>query len=460
MNAHLPPTPAEAPTPRTNLRTIAGAEGPAPGRPRILAVADSDSYFKFACATLEALGPGWERQVVLARTPILPTAEQLETAMAGTFLRDGPRVPVLPVRSLSPLLNGADVVLATATGPVVQQVFHQVGTAHVGRSAHPVVRAAHRLWRRIRATFASSSSSTREPEATVPGRTTALVSALPGLAYPATEKAMHFRALGDAFITHSHAEARDFTGVLAALGSRQAVLMARLPFLASSGCPVPDTTPVRSVVFAAQARFPVERSEREQVLEALARTRRAHPAVEIIVKLRARTGEPQTHREEFPYDRLWADLAARGNVEAGEVRFATGPMVGVLHPGTLLVTVSSTAVLEALDRGLPALVLGDFGIGPDLYNGVFAGSGLVGGLADVEKLAGRHPDSDWLREHYFHPPGPEPAASLLALAGRARSGGLSTSAEAVESARRVAVRRRLRTALPAPALWLVRALRR
>ncbi|WP_372699566.1 DUF6716 putative glycosyltransferase [Arthrobacter sp. JSM 101049] len=429
-----------------------------PTRPRILAVADSDSYFKFACSTLDALGPAWDRQVVLVRTPILPTPGQQAAATAGTFLQDTAPVRVLPTRALAPLLESADVVLAAATGPVVQEVFHRVAARHLRPTAYPlarVCRAARRLWRGHRVTGPPASSS---PVRT--GRSTALVSALPGVAYPATAKAMRFRALGDAFITHSHAEARDFTAVLAALGERQAVLTARLPFLASAGQPVPNTTTVGSVVFAAQAKFPVERIEREQVLEALARTGRANPHVQVIVKLRATAGGPQTHREAHPFDRLWQDLLARGRVGAGEVRFATGPMDAVLRPGTLLVSVSSTAVLEAVDRGLPAIVLGDFGVGPALYNQVFAGSGLVGGLADVEALDGRHPETGWLRDHYFHPPGPEPAASLLELARRARAGGLSTSADAVAAARRLAVRNRLRTALPAPALRLVRAMRR
>ncbi|WP_417235318.1 DUF6716 putative glycosyltransferase [Arthrobacter sp.] len=408
---------------------------PAAGRPRILAVADSDSYFKFACATLHRLGPGWDRQVVLARTPILPTAEQRASAVEGTFLQDAPPTQVLPLAGLGPLLDTADVVLAAATGPVVQEVFHRVAASHL--------RGAPR-------------SASSEP---LPGRTTALVSALPGVAYPATAKAMRFRALGDAFITHSQAEAREFTELLGSVGGTQDILTARLPFLGSRGEPVPVASAVHSVVFAAQAKFPVERGQREQVLEALARTRRAHPDVEVIVKLRARAGEPQTHREEFPFDRLWDDLLARGRVSAGEVKFVTGPMAGVLRPGTLLATVSSTAVLEAIDQGLPCLVLGDFGIGPELYNGVFAGSGLVGSLRDVTELAVRHPHSAWLQDHYFHAQAPPLGAALLELARRGRAGQLSTSPEAVAGARLLALRNRLRTVLPAPVLRLIRTLR-
>lgn len=457
MNAHLPT--ADVRTPGSTTRSTPATDPAAPARPRILAVADSDSYFKFACATLDALGPDWERRVVLARTPILPTAEQRQTAVAGSFLADGPPVQVLPVRSLGPLLDGADVVLAAATGPVVQEVFHRAAASHLDRVERPLVRGLSRLRRQVGAPFRRASSSTRNPDDASSGRTTALVSALPGVAYPATEKAMRFRALGDAFLAHSHAEARDFADVLDALGSPQAVLTARLPFLGSVGEPTPDEAAVHTVVFAAQAKFPVGRTEREQVLQALARTRSAHPAVEVIVKLRAKAGEPQTHREEFPYDRLWDDLVARGRVDAGDVRFVTGSMNAVLQPGTLMVTVSSTAVLEAVDRGLPAIVLGDFGVGPELYNGVFAGSGLIGTLADVEALTVRHPDPDWLQDHYFHPPTPETTAGLLRLAELGRAGRLSTSPAAVATARGLAVRNRLRTALPAPALRLIRTLR-
>ena len=392
--------------------------------PRVLAVADSDSYFKFACATLDALGPGWERTVVLARTPLLPTDEQRVSAVAGTFLEGAEPTAVVPMHRLGPLLDSADVVLGAATGPVVQEIFHRVAS------------------RRRRT-----------------GRSTALVSALPGVAYPATTKAMSFRSLGDLFLTHGLAEAKDFSGVLDRLGSDQSVLTTRLPFLESHGEPVVDTTPVHTVVFAAQAKFPFYRHERERLLHALARTRRANPGVEVIVKLRARDGEPQTHHERHPYDRLWAQMSASGSVAAHEVRFVTGSMASVLRPGTLVVTVSSTAVLEALDRGLPAVVLSDFGLNRELYNLVFEGSGLIGSLQDVESLKVLRPEGAWLSQHYFHPPDTAAVEALERLAQRARAGTLNTCPEALATARRMALHHRLRTVLPGPALRLIRALR-
>ncbi|MGP9617723.1 DUF6716 putative glycosyltransferase [Arthrobacter sp. AOP36-A1-22] len=391
--------------------------------PRILAVADSDSYFKFACASVDALGPGWDRRVVLARTPLLPTTEQRAGAVAGTFLDGAGPTTVLPLHRLGPLLDSADVVLGAATGPVVQELFHRVASRRRGCR-----------------------------------RNTALVSALPGVAYPATEKAMDFRALGDLFLAHGLAEARDFSGVLSRLGSDQPVLATRLPFLVSRGEPVRDATPVDSVVFAAQAKFPFHRTDRERILKALARTHRANPGVEVIVKLRARDGEPQTHREAHPYDRLWAGLTADGAVAGDEVTFATGAMAAVLRPGTLVVTVSSTAVLEAVDRGLPAVVLTDFGLNRALYNLVFDGSGLTGSLQDVEELKVLRPEPTWLAEHYFHPPDAVASGALEQLARRARAGALTTSPEALARTGRMALHHRLRTRLPRPLLRLVRGL--
>lgn len=455
---------------------------PAPAtRRRILAVADSDSYLKFACATLDRLGPGWDRDVVLVRTPLLPTPGQHAAAVSGTFM-DGSLPRIVAVGRLRPLLAAADVVLAAATGPVAREVFRHAGAGHL-RTAGA---------RRRRPSSAGDLASAGVPASmggkahAVGGRTTALVSALPGLAYPATERALRFRSLGDAFITHSHAEARNFSALLRQLGSDQPVLTTRLPFLDSASIPAADPTPVKAVVFAAQAKFPFRREEREHILLTLARTRERHPGTDVVVKLRALTGEPQTHREEFPYDELWTGLVARGLVRTGSVRFVTGSMQAALQPGTMLVTVSSTAVLEALDRGLPAVVLADFGVGERLLNGLFSGSGLLGRLEDVEALRAFHPVERWMAENYFHTGGggEDPGAGgpgvgeagagglgvgrrgagglegpLAELADLARAGRLHTCPGEVRLAGRLVLRARLRTVLPSPALRIIRRLR-
>lgn len=396
-------------------------------RLRITAVADSDSYLKLACAQLDRLGPEWERRVVLVRSPLLPTALQLRSAVSGTFM-EGRTPAILQTHRLAAELRETDVVFAAATGPVAQEVFYRMSRARGPRAG----RGANRP---------------------------ALVSALPGVAYPATEKALRYRALGDAFITHSHAESRAFSELAESLDTDTRILLGRLPFLGSPARPTSVTVPIRRVVFAAQAKMPFERAERERVLLSLADTALGHPGLDVVVKLRAYAGEPQTHLERHPYDSLWRDLVDSGRVTDGSVRFAAGPMSTVLEPGTALATVSSTAVIEALDRGLPAVVLGDFGVSERLLNQVFAGSGLLGTLDDVAALDFRQPHREWLRDNYFHTEHVGLGDLLAQLAERSRAGKLTVDASALTSARRRAARSRVRTALPRPLLDLLRGIR-
>jgi hypothetical protein len=68
----------------------------------------------------------------------------------------------------------------------------------------------------------------------------------------------------------------------------------------------------------------------------------------------------------------------------------------VLDRTDLLVTVSSTAALEALHRRIPTAVLTDLGVREALGNHHFLGSGL---LASWDQLDGGHrpvPDAHWL----------------------------------------------------------------
>ena len=60
-------------------------------------------------------------------------------------------------------------------------------------------------------------------------------------------------------------------------------------------------------------------------------------------------------------------------------------------------------MVEAVDRGIPALTLSDFGVSRSLINEVFAGSGLEGDAQDL--IAGRFPRvrAEWLEDNYFHP---------------------------------------------------------
>ncbi|MGW0901682.1 DUF6716 putative glycosyltransferase, partial [Streptomyces goshikiensis] len=126
-------------------------------------------------------------------------------------------------------------------------------------------------------------------------------------------------------------------------------------------------------------------------------------------------------------------------------RLAYGNMGEVLDGTDLLVTVSSTAALESLHRGIPTAVLTDLGIREALGNHHFLGSGC---LASWDQLdAGLLPqgDPEWLAAQGVAPLGAGAAAG---------ASGASAGADADDPAADVfaAARARLAALLELPGL--------
>lgn len=373
---------------------------PPPGAPpRVLAVADTDSYLKWGAATLDAMPAHWSTTQVVVDNPVRPSAAQIAAATARPVTVLSRRALLRRVRDDRP-----DVVLLACTGPVVAALT----------AARPLA----------------------GPDRPV------LVTGLPGISVPATRKALRARSRCDLMLLHSHREVAEFRAKAERSWPGLAFGLARLPFLPDVSAE--DVSRVDradgDLVFAAQAKFPVEREDRERVLLALAGVDSP------VVKLRAVGTEEQTHRESWSYARLREELVGRGQTELGRVRLAGGPMSVALGTARGLATVSSTAALEAMALGLPVLLVDDFGVDPRLANVVFEGSGCFGTLADLEAGRLRHADPAWLAANYFHP-----AAENDWLAGIDRLLAVRTAGALPVRPRpplRGRLRRRLRLAVP------------
>lgn len=377
----------------------------------VLAVADSDSFVKWAAATLERLGDGFDGALVVLRTPVEPHADQVAAAVAGTTVADRP-TPVLALREVVRLLRTRrpDVVLVAATGPAAELVLR----ALPGLEHRPVV-----------------------------------VTGLPGMSVPATELALRYRSASDLFVVHSHRERDEFAEIADRLGVPVRCVVSRLPFLVGSAGehPAPDAAPVGRVVFAPQAKFPEEVEDRRAVLRSLGRLALAQPGTDVVLKLRGLAGQAQTHHEAWPMDVLRERMLAEPGVE--RVRVATGPLEDYLGPGSVLVTISSTAVLEAFALGRRALVLSDFGLGDANLTGVYVGSGVVGTLDDLEHGRFAHADDAWLERNYLHHEVDELPGALGELCDAAAAGTLGpVRAYPPVGGRLKGARRALRVALP------------
>lgn len=404
---------------------------------KIVALADTDSYVKWAAALLGTLPPDMQAELLIVETELVVSPAQQAAATMRSGL-DASHVRRIDFRDLAEVLGecAPDVVLVAARGPVVRVLASLVATL----SPRPVI-----------------------------------VSGLPGISIPATTAAMVHRTQCDLFVLHSTREIAAFSALARSRGLTQRFALAGLPFArradAASASPAAAATPT-DLVFASQAIVPRERGDRLRIARLLIDAARTHPDKRVVVKERARAGEHQTHTQKHAYPEM---LCRMGPLPDNLV-VSTGSMARALDTAEGLVTVSSTAAIEAVARGIPVIVLDTFGVEDALINTVFIGSGLLGSEADVVRRDFRHPSARWLTQNYFHDaPDEDWIAEMVQLVALRRAGQLPEKPARRRRGgrirdvweRRMALGRKDRTlaghlvwAVGVPARWVLRPLLR
>jgi hypothetical protein len=151
---------------------------------------------------------------------------------------------------------------------------------------------------------------------------------------------------------------------------------------------------IGTITFAVQPDVPSVKREREYIIERLTGHARAYPERRVVVKMRARPDEITTHREVHHYEKIVNASVADAPVENLEVVY--GPMAEVLDTTDVLLTVSSTAAVEAWARGIDAVIITDFGIAERYGNHHFLGCGALATFDDLDAGIVPRADRDWL----------------------------------------------------------------
>ncbi len=352
---------------------------------RVAVLADSDTRWKWGALTARRIAPHARIDGLLLRGRATPTPRQLaEVGVEPADLREVTAAGFVAetVRSAQ-AGEGYDVVVLACVGGAVQAALHAV--AHATREAAGVRRPV-------------------------------LVTGYVGVVYEKLSDGLLLRHGADVVLANSRHDAERFRAVYEGVGADAGgVVECALPFLdggtgtdgtAAPAEPAGSARPF-TVVFAVQPSVPADRAGRTHLLRRAAAHARAHPEREVLVKLRSRPGEHTTHLDEQPYQRLAARLP--GGLPPN-CRLVYGHMGRVLERADLLVTVSSTAALESLHRGLPTAVLTDLGVREALGNHYFIGSGCLASWDDLD--AGHLPkaDPDWAARQGVCADGSYPAA--------------------------------------------------
>lgn len=333
------------------LSSVFGVPASATKSLRVAVLADSDTRWKWGALTAQRLAPP-DAEIrldgYLLRGRATPTARQLkEVGVRADSLREVTGVEFLRAMGEA----SYDVLILALVGGGVQAMLHGLRAAWAGAGKRPLV-----------------------------------VTGYVGVVYEKLADGLLLRHGADLVLANSRHDADRFRAVYEGVGAdASAVTEVALPFL--GGAPYTGEHEPYTVVFAAQPSVPDSRKDRTYLLNRLIEHARRHPEREVLLKLRSKPGEHTTHIEELPYQKL-----VQGKDLPANFRLVYGHMGEVLDRTDLLVTVSSTAALEALHRRIPTVVLTDLGVREVLGNHHFTGSGC---LASWDQLdAGHRPTAD------------------------------------------------------------------
>lgn len=337
---------------------------------RITVLADSDTRWKWGALTARRIAPDAALDARLLRGRATPTARQLaEIGIPADSLRE-----VTAAEFLLGMGTGreeCDVVVLACVGGTVQAMLHGLARSWRGEERRPVV-----------------------------------VTGYVGVVYEKLADGLLLRHGADVVLANSRHDAERFRSTYDGVGADpSSVVESALPFL--DGAPYEPYDPACgrpfTVTFAAQPSVPESRADRTYLLQRAARHAERHSDRQVLVKLRSKPGEHTTHIEEFPYPKLARRLS--GGVPAN-LSLVYGHMGEVLDRTDLLVTVSSTAALEAMHRSVPTAVLTDLGVREPLGNHHFLGSGCLTSWDALDEGALPRADAEWLRHHGVAVPDP------------------------------------------------------
>lgn len=212
----------------------------------------------------------------------------------------------------------------------------------------------------------------------------------------------------DVVAVNSRSDLRTFQAVARSLElPTENLLLSGLPLLTGGCHPAPVGTPIRTVMFADQPTVPSGEADRLYLYQQLIAYARVHPDRSVVLKPRHRVGEDTFHKMKFHPEVLLQGIARPANFSIDYT-----PISQRLPELDLMLTVSSTAALEAVGAGVRTAFITDLDIREQLGNHIFLDSGLLRTFDQVHRDEIGTPSADWIDDYFFGTDGRSPAEQI------------------------------------------------
>ena len=216
----------------------------------------------------------------------------------------------------------------------------------------------------------------------------------------------------DIVAVNSRSDLRTFQAVANSLElPTDNLLLSGLPLLTSGYHVAPTDRPIRSVMFADQPTVPSSEQDRLYLYERLIDYAVAHPDRSVVLKPRHRIGEDTFHKMKFHPEMLLKGIEFPANFSIDYT-----PISQRLADLDLMLTVSSTAALEAVGAGVRTAFIADLDVREQLGNHIFLDSGLLRTFDQVQRDEVGTPAADWIDDYFFGSSDRSPAEQIAVRA--------------------------------------------
>ncbi|MGT2426048.1 DUF6716 putative glycosyltransferase [Amnibacterium kyonggiense] len=340
---------------------------------RVLLLASFDSGLKYAGRVAEAVAALGAEPDLRVPTTVVPRLLGAEQVAAAT----GRPVRFEPWADLVAAAAEADVVVPVFEGPTVERFVREVHAAAGDRM--PVVGSGY-----------------------------------VGMVLYDVVAGYLSRSLADVLAVNSRADLAAFAAAADGLGlPGDNLLLAGLALLPARPEPARRGA-IRTVLFADQPTVPRRAEDRAYLWDRLAAYAERHPDRRVLLRPRHRPGEDTFHRMDHSPDAWAASRPMPSNL-----RVEHAPIGGLIAASDLLLTVSSTAALEAIAAGTRVAFVAEW-VNDAVLNPRLLPSGLLRRFDEIDDDRLGEPHPAWLDDVFPAAEGPSPAerfaARLLAVA--------------------------------------------
>lgn len=175
-------------------------------------------------------------------------------------------------------------------------------------------------------------------------------------------------------------------------------VLSGLPF----ACPGPSKRE-NMILFAGQPDVPQSKQERLYVVHKLLDLAKSKPTHEVILKPRVKPGEQTFHTVAYYYEDLVNEIAIDRPIPQN-FKVCYDPIIQLLSRTELMLTISSTAAVEARMMGVNLGIINDFPPKPDYGRNFFSKSGCLINFDDL--IAGQVPviSQEWEHHNLYYNP--------------------------------------------------------